>query len=302
MRHPFTYRAAAIAALLWSAPASPAVHAQAAPVAKPDAKVAAKGDAKTKPAKPPAKGKKAAAAAVKTNPAIENAKGMMGSSKRENVEAGIQSLGLLGTAEAVEPLAERIRLGLPPDLLETAIVTLMALGQPNAGPVLYELSMHRRAEVRLRAIEAIAAVNPSGAERVLVAALSDSDPRVRSAAAVGLGEIRAAGSVEKLFLALDRGNMEASGAIGKIIAPGEVPRLSGYLGQVPFRNLGPALAEVLKRTDVSEKSKLEIVARLQEVGTPEVKGYLGDLIASAGESLSPSLSRALLRAMQEIAN
>jgi hypothetical protein len=96
--------------------------------------------------------------------------------------------------------------------------------------------------------------------------------------------------------------MEASGAIGKVIAPADVARLSGYLGQVPFRNLGPALAEVLLRADVSERSKLDIVARLQEVGTPEVKGYLGDLIAASGESLSPNLSKALLRAMQEIAN
>jgi HEAT repeat protein len=301
MRHPSTYRAAALAALLWSAPASPAVHAQATAAAKPDAKAAAKSGAQAKPAKAAAKRKKAAGA-DKPNPAIENAKGMMGSSKRENVEAGIQSLGLLGTAEAVEPLAERIRQGLPPDLLETAIVTLMALGQPNAGAVLHELSMHRRPEVRLRAIEAIAATNPPGAERTLTAALSDADTRVRSAAAVGLGEIHASSAVEKLFLALDRGNMEASGAIGKIIAPTDVPRLSGYLGQVPFRNLGPALAEVLQRTDVAEKSKLEIVARLQEVGTPEVKGYLGDLIAQSGQTLSPNLSRALLRAMQEIAN
>jgi hypothetical protein len=301
MPYPSTYRAAALAALLWSALASPAAHAQAPAAPKPAAKAAAKSDAQAKPAKAKAKGKKTAGA-DKPNPAVENAKGMMGSSKRENVEAGIQSLGLLGTAEAVEPLAERIRQGLPPDLLETAIVTLMALGQPNAGPVLHELSMHRRAEVRLRAIEAISATNPPGAERTLTAALSDADTRVRSAAAVGLGEIRAAGAVERLFLALDRGNMEASGAIGKIIAPGDVPRLSGYLGQVPFRNLGPALAEVLQRTDVSEKSKLEIVARLQEVGTPEVKGYLGDLIAQTGQTLSPNLSRALLRAMQEIAN
>jgi hypothetical protein len=279
------------------------VHAQATAVAEPGAKTV-KSDAQTKRPKTSTDGGKKTKKheVAKTNPAVESAKGMLGSSKRENVEAGIQSLGLLGTADAVEPLAARIRQGLPPDLLETAIVTLMALGQPNAGPVLYELTMHRRADMRLRAVEAIAATNPPGAERALTAALSDSDPRVRSAAAVGLGDIGAGGAVEKLFLALDRGNMEASGAIGKVIPPGDVRRLSGYLGQVPFRNLGPALAQVLQRPDVPEKAKLDIVVRLQEVGTPEVKGYLGDLIAAGGESLSPSLSRSLLKAMQEIAD
>ena len=70
------------------------------------------------------------------------------------------------------PLEERIRKGLPPDLLEAAIVTLMALSQPEAGPVLYELSTHRRPDIRLRSIEAITATHPPGAETALIAALS----------------------------------------------------------------------------------------------------------------------------------
>ena len=234
--------------------------------------------------------------------AITNAKHLMSQGSHGDVEAGIQSLGLLGTKHAVEPLVERIRAGLPPDLLETAIVTLMALGQKSSGPALIELTTHRRETVRLRAVEALAAVNPPGAEGALTAALSDSDPKVRSAAATALGEIRARKSVETLVLALDRGNMEASGAIGKLLRPGEAERLLGYLGKIPFRSLGPALGEMLQRSDVKEGTKLKIVARLEEVGTPEVKGYLGDLVSNAGESLGPKVSKAVLRAMQEIAD
>ena len=248
------------------------------------------------------KGKGAAAASGPTKSAIDSAKMLMASSKAENVEAGIQSLGLLGTKDAVEPLAERIRAGLTPELLETAIVTLMALGQPSAGPILYELSAHRRPEVRLRAIEAITATNPPGAEQALSAALSDPDTHVRSAAATGLGEIGALGSLEKLFLALDRGNMEASAAIGKAIAPNDSDRLVKYLGKLPFRSLSAAFVQVLQRKDVPESAKLELVSHLEEVGTAEVKGFLGDVIAAGGGALSPNLSRALLRAMQEIAN
>jgi HEAT repeat protein len=253
-------------------------------------------------AKPKPRAEKAASTSPQTKAAIENAKRLMASGKRQDIEAGIQSLGLLGTKEAVEPLAARIHEGLSPELLEAAIVTLMALGQPNAGPVLYDLTAHRRPQIRLRAIEAIVATRPPGAEHALTTALSDSDPAVRSAAATGLGELGATSALEKLFLALDRGNLEASGAIGKIIAPGHVKRLAEYLGKVPFHYLGPALAQVFQRADVAESTKLELVARLEEVGTVEVKGYLGDLISSAGQSLSPTVSRALLHAMQEIAN
>ena len=58
---------------------------------------------------------------------------------------------------------------------------------------------------------------------------------------------------------------------------------------------------MLQRNDVAESAKLEIIVRLEEVGTPEVKGYLGDLIAAGGEAYPPNVSRAMLRAMQEIA-
>ena len=254
----------------------------------------------TKAAKAP-KPKKLTPAEIKTAAAVAQARQLMASSKREEVEAGIQSLGLLGGAAAVAPLQERIRQGLPPELLEAAIVTLMALSQPEAGPVLFELTTHRRPEIRLRAIEALVATAPPGADSTLTTALSDSDPKVRAAAATGLGELKAVGSLEKLFLSLDRGNMEASGAIGKVLAPGDVRRLLGYLGQIPFHSLAAALGEVLKRKDVPESAKLEIVARLEDTGTREVKTYLADLVASSGTELPQPVSRAMLRAMQEIA-
>jgi len=37
------------------------------------------------------------------------------------------------------------------------------------------------------------------------------------------------------------------------------------------------------------------------MGTPEVKGFLGDILAGGGEGLSQPVTRAMLRAMQQIA-
>jgi hypothetical protein len=236
----------------------------------------------------------------KVNAAVEQAKVMLNSGNHDQIETGIQSLGLLGSPDAVAPLVERIRAGLAPDLLDTAIVTLMALGQQSAAPVLFDLATHRRPEVRLRSIEAIVSLAPKGAEDVLRSALSDQNPQVRSAAALGLGEIKAVGSVEILFKALDHGNFEASGSIGKLVRGEQIPRMLDYLGKTPLQSLGPALGEVLQRKDIGDRDKLAIVSRLQDVGTPEVKSYLGDLMHLAGEKLPAQVSRAIVQAMQEI--
>lgn len=233
---------------------------------------------------------------------IQAAQALLNSNDRDQVEAGIQSLGLIGTAAAAPPLIARVRAGLPPDLLETSIIALMALGQPQAGPLYIELLEHRRPEVRVRAIEAIVALKPKDAEPALQRALADLDPKVRSSAATALGELRATGSVEQLFLALDRGTFEASQAIGYALRTDHVPRLLSYLGTLPLHHLAPAFTQVMQRKDIAEKDKLSVVSRLQEVGTREVKEYFGDLVRESGDKLAEPVRRAVLRAMQEIAD
>jgi HEAT repeat protein len=233
---------------------------------------------------------------------LDKAAAMLESTDRETVANGIQNLGLLGKSAAVAPMLRRIRRGLPPDLLELAIMTLTALGHKDAGPMLFELAMHRRPLIRTRAVEAIAAVNPPGAESALVAALSDSDSQVRSAAATGLGEVGTKSSLDTLFHALDRGVMESAAAIGKLIPADRVDRLLGYLDRIPFRSLSPAFDQVLAREDVTEKAKLKVIAGLQDLATSEIKGYLVDFLGSAGESASPAIIRAVRSAVQLIAD
>jgi HEAT repeat protein len=233
---------------------------------------------------------------------VAAAAALLASSQHDEIETGIQSLGLIGTPAAVAPLMARVRAGLPPDLLETAIVTLMALGQPQAAPLFFELLEYRRPDVRIRAIEGIVALNPKGAEEAMQKCLSDMDSRVRSAAALALGELKSASSVELLFRALDHGNFEASQAIGQAVRSDQVPRLLGYLGTIPFHALSPALTEILQRKDIGERDKLNVVSRLQDVGTHEVKNYFSDVMRSSAGKLSPAVSRAIVQAMQEIAD
>lgn len=206
----------------------------------------------------------------------------------DQVRGAIESLGLLGDPRGVEPIARRIRRGLPPEILDSAIDALTVLGRPEAGPVLFELASHRRPEVRVRAIQAIAATRPRGADRVLASALGDGDSTVRAAAASALGEVGATSSVDALFLALDRRVPEAAPAIGRVARPADVTRFLGYLGRLSFDLVTPALREMLQRTDLAERSRLEIVHRLGELATPEVRAFLEQVV----DSLPPAVRRA----------
>jgi len=210
------------------------------------------------------------------NEAIER----LGSESREEVRAGLEALGIAGSPRAVAPIAERIRRGLPPDLLEMAVDTLTILGRPEAGPVLFDLTHHRRAAIRLKAVQGIVATGPRGADRALIEALGDGDPAVRGAAAEGLGSLGATSGIDALFHAFERRVPEAAMAIGQLARPADVDRFLEHVGRVPFDQMAPALSEMLHRDDLADRAKLAIIHRLGELATPEVRGFLEDYVSS----------------------
>lgn len=227
---------------------------------------------------------------------LADAQRMLQAGDADEVRMGIEALGTLGGNRAVAPLAARIRQGLPPDLLDMAVETLGLLGEASAGPVLFELTHHRRPEVRRAAIEAIVSCRPRGAAAALVTALGDPDPRVRASAALGLGQLGASDALDPLFHAFDRGVLEAATAIGQLADAAAVRRLAGYLGRVPFDALAPAFNEIFARRDVSEEVKLDLVGRIEELATPEVRGYLGELAEALPDGrLRSAVAAATLR-------
>lgn len=232
---------------------------------------------------------------------LDEAAGMLESDDPEEVEGGLQLLGMDGSPAAVPLLTARIRAGLPPALLSTAVMTLMAIGHPDAGPVLAELARHRRPEVRQAALEALGLIGGPRAEAALVAGLTDSHRDTRAAAATGLGQAGSAASIEILFKALERGNMAAAASIGQLVPPGDLGRLLDYLGKLPLTTLGPALTAVLTRKDIPKRARLQAVGRLQELATPEVKTYFGNLMAEHAAELPQAVSRAVIAAIGAIA-
>lgn len=187
----------------------------------------------------------------------------------------------VGTPEASEAISQRIRRGLPRQLVVPFVETLGVLRQPNAGPVLLEVAVvHRHPDVRVAAIRAIQACRPSGAGSVVRARLGDPSPNVRAAAAVALGALQDRSSVDQLFRALNHELYEAAPALASIVDGEDIGRLTDYLGRVPFDVMAPALTELLAREDIPERRKLDLIAQLQELGTSEVKMFL-ELLADS---------------------
>jgi hypothetical protein len=190
------------------------------------------------------------------------------------IQSGIEAIGLSGEDRGVAVIVARVRRGLPPELLESALDTLAVLGHPSAGPLLIELLSHRRQSIRLRAVQALATCHPAGADQALSSALSDSSSEVRAAAATALGDVGGVAAMDQLFLAFDRGVTEAGHAIGRIARPADITRMLGLLGHVPFTQMGPILADMLGRDTVPSRSRLEIVSALGELASAEARGLL----------------------------
>jgi len=205
---------------------------------------------------------------------LEQATALLDSASVDEVRSGIEAMGLLGSPGAVAPLSARIRRGPPPELPPTDVHPPRLLGRNEAGPVLFELVQHRRPEVRLRAVQAIATCRPDGADRALVVALSDSSAPVRTAAAQTLGELRAVSALDSLFLASDHGGTEAGPAIPQVPPTQGLARVTAVRCPPPLGALRPMLLTLMQRADLPARARLTVVSAVSELATAEARALL----------------------------
>ncbi|HEX6245896.1 MAG TPA: HEAT repeat domain-containing protein [Polyangiales bacterium] len=236
-----------------------------------------------KPAGSVTKASAAGAAKGKSKPAgpLDELSALLASQDSDELRLGIESAASSRRPGSAVLLAERVRAGLPADLIGPAIDALAALGDPKAGDVLAELSAHRRPAVRVRALLALSILRAPNAEGLLIRALSDQDESVRKAGVEGLGEIGSKQALAPLFRALERGVEGAAAALGKLAEASTVPRVTAQFGRISFVSLAPLLDALLMRRGFSEEAKLSIVDAATRQATAEARAYL--------EGLAPQL-------------
>lgn len=196
----------------------------------------------------------------------------------DQVREAIDLLSVIDRPEVIPPLAQLLRSGPPDAVTDRALDALGGLGHPDAIEVLLEFTHHRRPGARRKAYAALAAVRDPRIPTLLEAGLRDSDRGVRGQVAISFGEIGARQSVPILFRAFERGVLEAATSIGKLGNADTVERLAGYLGQQPLSVLLSGFREYMLRSDIAERVKLDIVARLIEVAGPQVREMFQRLV------------------------
>lgn len=196
------------------------------------------------------------------------------SGNADEVREAIDLLSVIDHPSVVPPLARLLRSGRSDEVTDRALTALRGLAHPSAIDVLVEFTHHRRARARRLAYQALAAIDDRRVPELLEQGLRDSDRNIRAAAARALGEIGARRSVETLFLAFDRGVVEAAIAIGKLGNRGTVEQFTEHLGRMPLSVMLSGYHEYVRRDDIPDEVKIDIINRLGEVSGPMVRQFL----------------------------
>jgi HEAT repeat protein len=205
---------------------------------------------------------------------VETIAARLGSANPDEVREAIALLSVIDHPSVIPPLAAMLRSGRSDEVTDQALTALGGLAHPSAVDVLVEFTRHRRSRARRLAYQALAAIQDSRVPALLEQGLRDSDRNVRATAARSLGDIGAQQSVDTLFVAFDRGVVEAAIAIGKLGDRASVTRFNDHLGRVPLSVMLSGYGEYLARVDIPDEVKVDIIGRLGEVSGPLVRAFL----------------------------
>lgn len=286
LRHPLSISASAALAIVATSASSLAAQAatpqSAAPAAKPPSAAQA--------AKPPSK----AEAAAK----LQSARERLQSADEQRFREGLDALTSIGGEAAAAAVIARVRSGLPPQLTEPAIDALVKLKRASAGPALLELTQHRRAQLRARALGALVELQIRDAQSAAVRALDDANEDVRKTAVQALTRIGNARALPSLLTAAERGVPGAWEACAKLVQAGTLKLLFARAQAVDVAGLRPALDLLLARKDLPNEAKLRTIAWVKEQASASARSWLVD--QTAAPKTQPNLRTALVSATEAI--
>jgi HEAT repeat protein len=239
-----------------------------------------------------AKGKaKAKAAAEVKRPAISADKldalrGLLtGDDDTAALEAA-SALGVSGAPNAADPLIELLAAGSSPARAQAALDALGKLGEGRAAgidraiDVLELYSGNRAPELRSRAVKALGAIRDPRVVPTLIARLGDAAPDVRAVAAEACAARKEAKASPRLFALVKRGDAGAAAPLATLATPELVPQIAELAGGVDDNVLATALGEYVKRDDVPDKLRIDVLRTISRLGGAAGTTALVEYLAS----------------------
>jgi hypothetical protein len=189
------------------------------------------------------------------------------------VIVAVQMLGISENPAASEHLITLLKTGPGNDITNLTLQTLGVLKNPEAIDILIRYLSHRRSDARTAALAALIGFESPRIKNVLELKLRDSNPEVRSRAALALGTKGDTSSVPVLFKAFERGVNEAAISIGKLGSGKDALRLTEYLGKLDVAVLLPGFREYLLGKQPDNQTRLKVLNILFDFAGPEVRQF-----------------------------
>jgi HEAT repeat protein len=205
-----------------------------------------------------------------------------------------------GAASVAPEVAAVLDRGVSASLAIDVLDTLADLEVDATNASILPYMQHRNVKVRQAATKALVHTKGSAAAKALRHGLSDPDGMVRGVSASGLGTLKAKDAVPDLFIALEHRVAEAAAALGQLCNAEDCEKLMTYLGRQPFDVISGGLDQILFRptAEVSEDTKVKVIGRVRELGTPEANKFLRDVQKRWRPTDSPRVKQAIEQGVQ----
>jgi hypothetical protein len=197
------------------------------------------------------------------------------------------TLGASGAPGAAEPLCEVLAAGAAPARLQAVLDALGKLGEAHLlradQTTLDALSLytgHRAPDVRRRAIKALGTINDARVTPPLLERLGDAASDVRAAAAEALAARHENKAAHRMFALLSMGDAGVAGPLAALATPDMVPRIAELIGTVDDGVIADALGDSVKRPDVPDKLRIDVLRTIGGLSGAVATTALVDYVAS----------------------
>lgn len=216
--------------------------------------------------------------------ALDKLRELLAGSEQETVMTGVKALADSSASNAAMPLIELLASGTRPAIAISSIEALRKLRDPAAVEVLTIYAGNRSPDLRKVAVQALAVFADARVVPVLVERLGDQAADVRAVAAEALATRGERTSAPRLLALFKRNDPGAAAPLGTVAPLSMLPTIAELQGSVDDGNMATALGELLKRQEMQEPTRLDLVRTLGRIqgaaSTTALIEYIGSLPAN----------------------